>query len=181
MACRRSVFETLLEPHIPHLYRLAFRFCAQREDAEDLVQELLTKLYPRTGELECLDRPRPWLSRVLYRLYVDRYRRAVRDPVEFFEHTDLHPSGLPEPDQAAERLGLQQRIADALNCLNEDQRAVVILHDIEGFSLPEVQLILDVPLGTLKSRLNRAHSRLRGVLSDDEAVEPSADRRRVGI
>lgn len=176
--CRRSVFETLLLPHVPHLYRLAYRFCGNRDDAEDLVQDLLAKLYPRAAELTELDRPRPWLSRVLYRMYVDGYRRAARDPVELSDQADTHPTSLPGPEQAADRAGLQRRIGAALERLNDDQRAVVILHDMEGFSLPEVQLILDVPLGTLKSRLNRAHARLRSALYEP-AEEPIPAPRRV--
>lgn len=71
-------FAELLRPHVEYLYRLAWRFIASEADAEDLVQDLLLKLYPRTAELAAVEVLRPWLARVLYRQYVDTVRQQGR-------------------------------------------------------------------------------------------------------
>lgn len=177
IVCRENSFEALLEPHVGYLYRLAYRFCGNQDDAEDLVQDLLTKLYARsTDELTQLDQLRPWLARVLYRMYVDRCRSQARSPVlqpgsEAELEQQLHPA--PGPEQEAESEAVQARLARALQSLNPDQQAVVLLHDIEGYTLNELQYILEVPLGTLKSRLNRAHGYLRQQLeTEQKTVEP---------
>ena len=78
-------FESLLAPHVDHLYRLAYRFTGNSHAAEDLVQDVLVKLYRMQGEIERLEKPRPWLARVLYHEYVDRWRRE--DTITA-EHTD---------------------------------------------------------------------------------------------
>lgn len=177
VTCRENSFEALLEPHVGYLYRMAYRFCGDADDAEDLVQDLLTKLYGRPLELEKLDQLRPWLARVLYRMYVDRCRKVARSPVlrPGSEANDadqcLHPG--PGPEREAENEAVQDRLQRALHELNPDQRAVVILHDIEGYTLNELQYVLDAPLGTLKSRLNRAHAQLRQRLATSfGTVEP---------
>ena len=177
LACRENSFEALLGPHMSYLYRLAYRFCGDPDDAEDLVQDLLTKLYARPLELGQLEQLRPWLARVLYRMYVDRCRSTARSPVlragSVASDADqcYHPG--PGPERETEFEALQQRLHEALQQLNPDQRAVVILHDIEGYTLSELQYVLEVPLGTLKSRLNRAHAQLRQRLeTQTESVEP---------
>ncbi|NOQ68906.1 MAG: hypothetical protein GQ573_02150, partial [Gammaproteobacteria bacterium] len=71
---------------------------------------------------------------------------------------------------------LQNRLQEALNQLNEDQRALMILHDVEGYTLNEIHTMHDVSIGTLKSRLNRARSRLRELLKN---MEPFGDIKRV--
>lgn len=178
IVCRENSFEALLEPHVGYLYRLAYRFCGDQDDAEDLVQDLLTKLYARShAELSRLDQLRPWLARVLYRMYVDRCRSLARSPIERAGGTDTEPEQLlhpgPGPEREAEFEAVQEQLERALTSLNADQRAVVILHDIEGYTLNELQYILEVPLGTLKSRLNRAHAQLRQRLeTQQETVEP---------
>ena len=74
-------FEDLVRPHVEYLYRLAWRFTASVPDAEDLIQDVLLKLYPRTEEMLGIQRLRPWLARVLYHQYVDSVRRRARSPV----------------------------------------------------------------------------------------------------
>ena len=81
-------FERLIRPHLKRLYSLAYRFTGQRDDAEDLVQDLLLKLYPRLEEMQAIDKLSPWLSKVLYRQYVDQYRRKQRSPISFMNEDE---------------------------------------------------------------------------------------------
>lgn len=165
-------FEQRLRPHLPQLYRLAYRFTGQADDAEDLVQDLLLKLYPRLQEIEALENPAPWLAKVLYRQYIDRLRRDQRSPVlpmdEQQSAYEFHPDDQPHPDDVADNQITSRILQQALNQLNEDQRVAVIMHDVEGYSLQELEGILDVPQGTLKSRLSRARARLRDAIQDME-------------
>lgn len=168
-----SKFEDLLRPHVEHLYRLAWRFTGSAPDAEDLVQDVLLKLYPRTEELADIEQLRPWLVRVLYHQYVDLVRQKARspiaDPAPRSEDDGDPLDGLlavqDGPEEHAERGERHEHILRALAQLNPDQRAVVTMHDIEGYSLEELETILETPLGTLKSRLHRARDRLRVLLT----------------
>lgn len=184
VVCRENSFEALLEPHVGYLYRLAYRFCGDADDAEDLVQDLLAKLYAHPVELDKLDQLRPWLARVLYRMYVDRCRKTARSPVlqpggEANDADQIQHPG-PGPEGEAEAEAVQERLHRALQELNPDQRAVVVLHDVEGYTLSELQYVLDAPLGTLKSRLNRAHAHLRQRLATPiGTVEPFPTRQRL--
>src|SRR6266702_5499255 len=74
-------FEDLLRPQVEYLYRLAWRFTGSVADAEDLVQDVLIKLFPRTQELLEIEKLRPWLARVLYNQFVDSVRRHARSPI----------------------------------------------------------------------------------------------------
>lgn len=161
-------FVALLRPYVEGMYRLAYRFCGRREDAEDLVQDVLVKLYPRTRELHDIDNLQSWLATVLYRQFVDRTRHINRSPVQSSE--DGTTPQLAEDDLAnqPENLLLNQEAIDhvqqALLQLNDDQRVLVVLHDVEGYKLTELQEMLDIPIGTLKSRLHRAREHLKKLL-----------------
>ena len=74
-------FDSVIRPHFDALYRAAMRLTRRREDAEDLVQDVLLRAFPALGQLETLDSPRGWLLRVQYRIFVDGYRRRHRSPV----------------------------------------------------------------------------------------------------
>src|SRR5690349_21615237 len=76
-------FDHPLRDHIPALYRAAYRWTGAVDRAEDLVQELLVRLYPKLDELLGLDRIRPWALRVMYRIFVDQVRRERSSPVQF--------------------------------------------------------------------------------------------------
>lgn len=168
-------FERLIEPHLYHLYQLAYRFCNNRDDAEDLVQDVVIKLLPRAAEMAHIDKLRPWLSKILYRQFVDHHRHRQRSPIEPWVDgeeghgtADLTASRAESPEGHTEAMLTQKRLLQALETLNEDQRAVVLLHDVEGYTLAELETILDCPLGTLKSRLTRARGQLREHLKNNK-------------
>ncbi len=160
-------FEVLLKPFIPFLYQLAWRFTRSQVDAEDLVQELLSKLYPRQQELEKIENLRAWLAKVLYRQYVDHLRMQSRTPVDLANtgteaDEEFEIPASTEADQ--EQAQLIAQIERLLPQLNDDQRLLLILHDVEGYTLNEIQTMTDSPIGTLKSRLNRARKKLRDLM-----------------
>lgn len=169
-------FESLLRPHLEYIYRISYRFTGNKEDAEDLVQDLLIKLYPRRESLQDVERIRPWLVRVLYRLFIDNMRKQKRFPLKlvpkrkdadsgcFFEQV---PHSDPNPEEYVRKQAVFKNISHALAMLSKDQRAVVTLHDIEGYTLSELETLLETPLGTLKSRLHRSREKLREILKKD--------------
>ncbi|MGH8707071.1 MAG: RNA polymerase sigma factor [Burkholderiales bacterium] len=167
-----SKFEELMRPQVEFLHRLAWRFTGSTADAEDLVQDVLLKLYPRSEELAGIERLRPWLAKVLYRQYVDFVRQRARSPVAApaedgqvaDDAVETLAAAQDGPDGEAERGEMRARILAALEQLNPEQRAVVVMHDVEGYGLEELEPILGAPLGTLKSRLHRARQRLRAHL-----------------
>jgi RNA polymerase sigma factor (sigma-70 family) len=180
---RAREFDRLFREHIPAFYRSAYRWTGSVDRAEDLVQDLLTRLYPRLDEMRTLDQVKPWAMRVMYRIFVDQVRRERRSPVQFgFEESPeddgdnevavVHEGA--EPDMLVERELTQERILVAWSKLSEDHRVVLSMHDIEEYSLVEIARIIDAPIGTLKSRVHRARARLREILAMERSG--SADR-----
>jgi len=162
----QSEFSRLVLPHVDHLYRLAYRFTNNSQDAEDLVQDLLTKLYPKLEELKEVESLRPWLDRIMYRLFIDKIRYEQRRPISDCDDTDpdeFTHSGY-SPDVQLDQVLTQERLQVAYERLNEDQRAILAMHDIEGYTLGELENMLETPIGTLKSRLHRARKQLRSFL-----------------
>jgi len=166
-------FELLLRPQFAYLYRISYRFTGNKSDAEDLLQDLLVKLYPRRKELEMVENLRPWLTRVLYRLFLDNKRKQKRLPLHLLknrqdtEEEDLLeqiPYSAPDPEQHVRNNMQSERIKLALSMLSKDHQAIIVLHAIEGFHLKELEMMLEVPLGTLKSRLSRAREILKKIL-----------------
>ncbi|HEY0687209.1 MAG TPA: RNA polymerase sigma factor [Steroidobacter sp.] len=168
-------FDHLLRDHVPALYRAAYRWTGAVDRAEDLVQELLVRLYPKLDELRELDRIRPWALRVMYRIFVDQVRRERSSPVQFgtdpVEGAEDEGQELIDPAagpaELVEQEFTQERVMAAWERLGEEHRVVLSMHDIEDYSLPELAQIMDVPLGTLKSRLHRARARLRELLATE--------------
>lgn len=170
-------FDELVRPHLTYLYRLAFRFCGNQADAEDLVQDLLLKLFPRCDELEKVDKLRPWMVTSLYRMFVDGTRRKKRSPLELIDDEVIfYETVTSDKASPAQELAEDQRIGliqSAFERLSEDHRVLLTLHDIEGYRLVELEKILDVPVGTLKSRIHRARARMRNMLESAD-INPDA-------
>lgn len=169
---RAARFEALLERHYDVLYRVAYRFTRSVPDAEDLVQEVCVRAYPRLEEIERLEDPRGWLICVLRRIYIDQTRRYERSHVTSMEETEENvlASDLPGPFEQAVRTDAEQRLEQAWQHLDRAQRTLLALHDIEGYSLAELVEITGVKEGTLKSRLHRARVRLGRLLQRSENV-----------
>jgi len=185
----------MLRGHVRPLYRYAFRWTGNVDQAEDLVQEALTRLYTDLPRLREIEQIRPWAARVMYRIFVDWLRREHRSPVIFVGRSGstgalLDDEGEEDPieagdetwnpeeltDQALER----DRLVAAWSRLHRQHRVVLSLHEIEGYSLDEVAQIIEVPVGTAKSRLNRARNHLRELLNEGTnssapACNPEAD------
>ncbi len=170
----RSFFE-LINPHLPALQRLAIRFTRRHVDAQDLVQELLARLYARSDDLGRVQSLGPWLAQSLYHLYVDQSRRPerawprrIRTIDEDVARSELLLAELRSgatPEFASEMERLSRSLQEAMAELPQEQRDVVILHDVEGHELQETAAIMGIAVGTAKSRLNRARTRLREYLT----------------
>ena len=166
-------FERLLRPELAKLYRLAFRWSGNAADAEDLVQDVLLKVYERRTELTSIVPLAPWLARVLYNQFVDNARRYARQRLRT---VPLAPGEANEPDGAgiaSDQAGPEQAttaefdrmaLGSAVAQLSLEHRMVIMMHDAEGYKLEEIQVITGIALGTLKSRLHRARARLREIL-----------------
>jgi len=163
-------FATLIRQHYQALYRAAYRLTRSTVDAEDLVQEVCLRAYPRLGEVERLEHPRGWLLRVLYRLFIDLRRRYERKHVRAIDEDEEFAGGEPGPAEEADRALDRWRIEDAWRYLNNEQRLLLTLHDIEGYSLAEIHAMTGLKDGTIKSRLHRARVRLGRLLQRDRAV-----------
>ncbi len=169
----REQFTELVRPHLGMMYRMAYRWTQNREDAEDLVQEALLKLIDRSHEMQQIESLRPWLIKIVYRCFVDSYRKQARSPMadaplwrgdeSLFDELVRH---VPEDKDAIAQYEQQRLILRALGSLNEDQRDAVLLHDAEGYSAAEVADILDISIGTVKSRLHRARQQLKNFLDE---------------
>jgi len=172
-AVREHRFSELVSPHIGAMYRMAYRWTQDRDDAEDLVQEALSKLFRRVDDMERIEKLGPWLVKVLYRCFVDQHRKHGRTSGggnsgwrADTELLDGEIASLPDETDDIRRLQLQRDLASALEGLNDEQRDVILLHDTEGYSAAEVAAILDISTGTVKSRLHRAREQLKNFLGD---------------
>jgi RNA polymerase sigma-70 factor (ECF subfamily) len=165
-----KAFERFIQPHFGQLYRRAYRFAMNRADAEDLVQEVCIRAFPRLSELEKMADPKPWLLCVLYRVFIDSTRRRDRSPIDGADPMDddgprAHTAGEElGPEQETERSLTRRRLEEAWRYLDPTQRVLLALHDVEGHTLAEIEELTGLPQGTIKSRLFRARVRLGRLL-----------------
>ena len=165
-------FGELIRPHLDRMYRLAFRLTRDRDDAQDLVQDVLLKLYPRHDQLIELEAIAPWVAKVLYRQFVDNRRRYMARSL----HIVSDSAYAADPDQAPAIQASTEQLVDAeitimqletaVSRLSENHRLIINLHDVEGYTISEIAEITGFTLGTLKSRKQRAHERLQELLNE---------------
>lgn len=149
--------------HVPGLRRYAAALAGNAADADDLVQDCIERALVRQDTLREPDSLGRWLKTILHNLYVTkvRRRRAASVPIEDFAE-DLALSVPPE-DQ-----GQIRDLVRALSTLSVEHRQVLLLVSLEGLSYREVAEVLDIPIGTVMSRLARARERLRSLLDGDQ-------------
>ena len=157
----------------PQLYSAALRMTRNPADAEDVVQETFLKAYRAYHTFQAGTNLKAWLYRILTNTYINRYRKQQRRPSEvelgdledFYLYRRLGESGGAGASRSAEEEVLEQIVdADvraALDALPENFRMPVLLADVEGFSYKEIAEIMDVPIGTVMSRLHRGRKALQ--------------------
>jgi RNA polymerase sigma-70 factor (ECF subfamily) len=162
----RASFEQLVRPHYSVLFRVAVRFTGSRADAEDLVQETCLRAYRHIARVATLESPLTWLLCILRRLYIDRMRRYENTNVSSIDESVLAeiPSPAPGPAESVNSEQVAKRIERGLRKLGAEQRTLLILHDVEGYSLNELETITTLKLGTIKSKLHRARVKLGRML-----------------
>jgi len=156
-----EAFAELVRRHQRRAYTVARAISATHEDAEDAVQEGFLHAY------QALERFRPdqpfaaWLSRIVANAALDIARRRKVRVAESLTEQIAHPFRDPAVDDE-----LRRRLADALDTLTPPQRAVMVLHDVEGFTHAEIGGLLGIPEGTARAHLHHARAALRKTLSD---------------
>ncbi len=155
----------------PDLYRIAWSWCHDDTLAEDLVQETCLRALERSQQLRDLDRLRPWLLRIMANLHRDHFRRQ-RETITLDNGEVEMRSPEPDPVEHAERGDTIVMVHRAIASLNDDQRKVLTLVDVGGFSYAEVAEALEIPLGTVMSRLSRARAQLRLRLAPQQVESP---------
>ena len=166
---RSRQFESKLEASRCRLWRLAQSWCRNRTVADDLVQETLAKALDRHSQLRDPEAMHAWLCSILANCWHD-HLRGGKDTLDIdsIEEQDLPSTCCPEEDCLQNEV--VRRVRAAVGKLPAGQREVVTLVDLEEFSYAEVAAILDVPIGTVMSRLSRARASLREALREQPAT-----------
>jgi len=172
-------FNQLVLNHQTLAYNVAYRILGDPDLAADATQDAFIKAYKALHTFHG-GAFRPWLLRIVTNTCYDYLRAKKRKPASSLE--DAYDSGEHElrfrdptdgPETYAERRELNRAIQSSIAQLGVDQRAVVVLVDVQGFSYEEAASILNVSLGTVKSRLSRARARLRDILQEYQELLPA--------
>lgn len=159
---RDEAFETEVVPQLRALFGMAYRLTGNAHDAEDLVQETMLRAHRAFHRYRQGTNARAWLFTILHRLRTDALRRRGRRP----ETVELLDDGPPvAPAHEASLTSGHEEIARALEALPESFRSAVVLRDIEEYSYAEIAEMLEVPVGTVMSRIHRGRALLRQALS----------------
>ncbi|MCE7994516.1 MAG: sigma-70 family RNA polymerase sigma factor [Roseivirga sp.] len=166
---KTSIFDTEFMIHVDSMYNFAYRLTFDEDDAKDLVQDTYLKAFRFINSFERGTNAKAWLFRILKNSFINEFRKKSKQPakVDYNEVESYYNS-----DDAGENITTDLRvetvqhmigdeITGALNALPVDFRTVIILSDLEGFTYEEMSKILDIPIGTVRSRLHRARNMLR--------------------
>ena len=167
-------FEKEMIPHLDSLYNFAIRLTSDPIDAEDLVQDTIVKAFRFFGSYEKGTNAKAWLFRILKNSYINNYRKKSKQPQQvdydevstYYENIRSEQSDTTDMEDILYRDMLDDQITRALQRLPEDFRTVVLLCDVEGFTYEEIANMLDVPIGTIRSRLHRGRNLLRVELEE---------------
>lgn len=174
-----AAFEQLVTKYDRKVYNLAYRMCADREDAADLAQEGLVRAYRSIGRFREQAQFSTWLYRIVVNVCLDHQRSRKRHPTVSLDEPLPGEDGdiprqltadSPNPEAAYEQRETQAEVQRAISRLPEDQRVVIVMRDIQDLSYEEIAGVLDVALGTVKSRLNRARQALKEELIRSELL-----------
>lgn len=174
-----AAFETLVRKYQDRVFNVVRQVVGDHQEAEDLVQETFVQAYVKLDSFHGHSAFYTWLYRIAFNVSVSR-RRRKRPLASISSARDEHSGGGIEPqdrgEAPGERLLREERaglVQAALAALDEDFRTILVLREIEGFDYEAISEILDLPIGTVRSRLHRARSELRERLKVSLAEVPA--------
>jgi len=168
-AGNQLAWEELVRSHQARVFGIAFSYLGNIEDAKDITQEVFLKIYQNLGMQIDAEAFLPWVCRICQNACIDHFRRAgarppVRDvPAEEVQDRISHHQ---DPEQALLRKSCNQRLLEGMRRLTSLNRQLILLKEVRGMSLLEVAALLRIPLGTVKSRSNRARIELAQKLTE---------------
>jgi RNA polymerase sigma-70 factor (ECF subfamily) len=162
---RMADFDALFDEYSDKVYGLAYRLMGNRDDAMDISQEVFVKIFRNLKAFKGESAMATWIYRIVYNTCMDELRRRKIKQVSIVDKPDLVDDNISVEEiyEADER---KKAVHNALYKLDDDQRAVIVMRDIQGLSYEEIADVLQCPLGTVKSRLSRARLNLKEILKD---------------
>lgn len=171
---KEKLFQEELLPHADALYNFAYHLTFNEEDANDLVQDTYLKAYRFINSFDSGTNAKAWLFKILKNGFINEYRKKKKEPNKV-DYEDIIAYQDADEDKGAIAPDFREDIFDnmmgdeitiALDKLPVDSKTVILLCDIEDFSYEEIAKILDIPIGTVRSRLHRARNMLKDSLKD---------------
>lgn len=163
---KQETFETEFLPHIDSLYNFGFYLTNDEDEAKDLLQETYLRAYKYINYYQKGTNAKAWLLRILKNTFINDYRKKSKRPVhlsfeDFYTGDDSEDTGFIDLRQEVFDSLIGDEVSHALNALPVDYRLIILLCDIEGFKYEEIAKIINVPIGTVRSRLHRARNMLK--------------------
>lgn len=166
------IFEKEFLPQIDALYTFAYHLTYNEEDANDLVQETYLKAYRFIDKYIEGTNAKAWLFKILKNVFINQYRKKSKQPtkvdfediVTYQDEEDTNFSSYQDLREEMFQHMMGDEVTNAINSLPVDFRVVILLCDIEGFTYEEISKIIDIPIGTVRSRLHRARNMLKDKL-----------------
>jgi RNA polymerase sigma-70 factor (ECF subfamily) len=169
----RDAFDTLVRAYEKRVYNLAYRLSGHYDEANDISVDAFLRVFQALRLFRGESHFSTWLFRIVTNVYLDRRKRMKnKQHLSLEEYIELEENSVsrqvedpaPTPTEVAEQNERSRILQEAISSLPDYQRAMVVLYHTEGLSYEEIAAILSLPIGTVKSRLNRARLTLRGKL-----------------
>ena len=174
-----SAFNRLMAQHENRMYAVALRMCANREDAQDCLQEAMLRVYRAIGSFKGQSTFSTWAYHITMNTCLDELRRKKnRQNTSLDNLVDMGWSptdGGAGPEKQALMREMREKMHGAIRELPDDMRAAVVLRDIQGFSYDEIAQMLEINVGTIKSRISRGREKLREKLKEYSELFDTSD------
>jgi len=164
----KEAFGQIIYPYERLIYNIAYKYMGNAEDAKDIAQESLLKIYLNIKSCKSLDTFKAWSAKITVNTALDALRVRSRKGTDTLD--EFQAPVTDEPEHTAIYNEDIKRLKDAINSLREEHRTMIILRDLEGFSYEELAQTAGIALGTVKSRLSRARLALREQINKSERL-----------
>ncbi len=176
-----EAFEELIKKYEKKVYSLCYRYSGNYDDANDLAQEAFLKVYNSIDKFKGKSAFSTWLYRVTANVCLDEMRKQKKSPLSLDKPQETEEGemyfSLPDqkynPEVIAEKNDLRQLVHKGIGELPKEQRIIIILREMEELSYEEISEVLEISIGTVKSRLNRARKNLKEILSHNAELFPT--------